>query len=177
MKQRDLEILAQTSQQHSATLSAQAAETAEMQAAIASITTQRDAHAAHRDNLRSEIKSLQEQIAQRQRAQSAHACDLDAQSRFNGPELDFWETYLGMRIEGAGQADRLKFVFCCVDEREWEREAWFELDTEKREYRVTYCRPKVEEGEVESVVDRLNETRDLGQFLKGMREVFVRTMK
>ena len=177
MKQRDIEILAQTSHTHHTTLTSQAAETAEMQTAIASITAQRDSHASHRTALQSEIKILQKQITQRQSAQSAHARDLDAQSRFNGPELDFWETYLGMRIEGAGQADRLKMVFCCVDEREWEREAWFELDTEKREYRVSYTRPKVEEGEVEGVVERLNETRDLGQFLKGMREIFVRAMK
>ena len=177
MKQRDLEILAQTSSQHQASLSAQAAETAEMQAAITSISQQRDAHASHRDNLHAEIKTLQKQIAQRQSAQSAHARDLDAQSRLNVPELDFWETYLGMRIEGAGQADRLKFVFTCVDEREWEREAWFELDTEKREYGVVCCRPRVEEGEMEAVLERLNETRDLGAFLKGMREVFVKALK
>ena len=167
MKQRDLEILAQTSTQHQATLASQAAETAEMHAAITSIATQRDTHATHRDNLRAEIKVLQKQIAQRQSAQTAHARDLDAQSRLNVPELDFWETYLGMRIEGAGQADRLKFVFCCVNESEWQREAWFELDTEKREYGVTCCRPKVEEAEVEAVLERLNETRDLGRFLKG----------
>ena len=177
MKRQDLEILAQTSAQHNASLSAQATETAEMQTAIAEISQQRDAHAAHRDNLRNEIKTLQKQIGQRQSAQSQHAREVDAQSRLNVPELDFWETYLGMRIEGAGQADRLKFVFTCVDEREWEREAWFELDTEKREYAIAVVRPKVEEGEVEGVLDRLNESRDLGTFLKGMREVFAKAMK
>lgn len=177
MKKKDLEILAQKSTQHDQSISAQAAETAEMQSAIASITQQRDAHSEHRDKLRSEIKTLQKQIGQRQAAQSAHARDLDAQARLNVPELDFWETYLGLRIEGAGKPDRLKFVFTCVDEREWEREAWFELDTERREYGVVAVRPKLEEGDVERCLDRLNESRDLGVFLRGMRESFVQSMK
>ena len=82
-----------------------------------------------------------------------------------------------MRIEGAGQADRLKFVFSHVDERDWEREAWFELDTERRDYRVVNCKPKLEDSEIEACVDRLNESRDLGPFLRGMREVFVKGMK
>lgn len=177
MRQKDIEILAQKSSHHAASLSAQEAETAEMQSAIAAITQQRDLHARHRDHLKSEIASFNKLIAARRSAQQAHTKYMDAQSRLNVPELDFWETYLGLRIEGAGQVDRLKFVFNNLDERDWEKEAWFELDTEKREYKVIGCRPKFEEGEVETCVDRLNESRDLGAFLKGMREVFVRGMK
>ncbi|CAF9913057.1 kinetochore-associated Ndc80 complex subunit spc25 [Imshaugia aleurites] len=177
MKQKDIEILAQKSSHHAAAVSAQEAETAEMQLAIAAITQQRDSHAQHRDRLRSEIASLNKQIAARRSAQQVHAKEMEAQSRLNVPELDFWETYLGLRIDGAGQVDRLKFVFSNLDERDWEKEAWFELDTERREYRVVGCRPKVEEGEVEACVDRLNESRDLGAFLRGMREIFVKGMK
>lgn len=177
MKQKDIEILAQKSSHHAASLSAQESETAEMQSAIAAITQQRAAHAQHRDRLRSEIAGLNKQIAARRAAQLQHAKEMDAQASLNGPELDFWETYLGLRIEGAGKVDRLKFVFSNLDEREWEREAWFELDTEKREYRVVSCRPKMDEMELETCVDRLNESRDLGTFLRGMRQAFVKCMK
>lgn len=177
MKEKDIEIIAQKSSHHAASLSAQEAETAEMQSAIAAITQQRDSHAQHRDRLKSEIASFKKQIAARRSAQQTHAKEIEAQSRLNVPELDFWETYLGLRIEGAGQVDRLKFVFSNLDERDWEKEAWFELDTERRDYRVVGCRPKVEEGEVEACVERLNESRDLGAFLRGMREVFVKGMK
>lgn len=177
MKHKDIEIVAQKSSQHAASVSAQDVETAEMQSAIAAITQQRDSHAQHRDRLRSEIASVNKQIAARRSAQQAHAKDVDAQSRLNVPELDFWETYLGLRIEGAGQVDRLKFVFSNLDERDWEKEASFELDTEKREYRVVECQPKVDEGEVVACVERLNESRDLGAFLRGTREIFVRGMK
>ena len=148
-----------------------------MQSAIAAITQQRDSHAQHRDRLKSEIASINKQIAARRSAQQAHAKEMEAQSRLNGPELDFWETYLGLRIEGAGQVDRLKFVFSNLDERDWEKEAWFELDTEMREYKVVGCWPKIEEGAVDVCVGRLNESRDLGPFLRGMREIFCKEMK
>ena len=177
MKAKDIEIVAQKSSQHAAALSAQASETAEMESAIANISRQRDSRAQHRDRLHSEIASYNKQITQRKAAQARYAKELEEHSKLNIPELDFWETYLGLRIEGAGQVDRLKFVFSHVDERDWEREAWFELDTERRDYRVVHCKPKLEDSELEACVDRLNESRDLGPFLRGMREVFVRGMK
>ena len=174
---KDIEILAQKSSQHMAALSAQEAETEAARGEITAITASRDANAQHRDRLRAEIKSYNKQIDQRKAAQAAHAQKIEEQARLNVPELDFWETYLGLRIEGAGKVDRLKFIFSNLDERDWEREAWFELDTERREYRVTHCRPKVEEGAVDTCLERLNESRDLGEFLRGMRELFVKSMK
>lgn len=177
IRTKDIDILAQKSAQHLSSLSAQEAETQSAREEIVAIKSSRDANAQHRDRLRGEIAQYNKQISQRKAAQAAHAEEVAAQARLNVPELDFWETYLGMRIEGAGQVDRLKFVFSNLDERDWEREAWFELDTEKRDYRVILCRPKMEDGEVDTCVERLNESRDLGAFLRGMREVFVQGMK
>ena len=148
-----------------------------MSSAINDLTAQRDARASHRDALKAEISAHKKLIAQRLAAQRQHASYLDAQQRFNGPELAFWEEYLGLRIEGAGQVDRLRFVFSALDERNWDREAWFELNTEEREYKVEGLRPKVEAGKVEACVDKLNENRDLGGFLRGMRDVFVEVMR
>lgn len=84
--------------------------------------------------------------------------------------------YLCLRIEGAGRDDRLKFVFDHLDEWSWEREAWFEVDTERRDYRVVTVRPKLDGEEVERRVERWNENRDLSMFLKGMRGLFVAAM-
>jgi len=148
-----------------------------MHAAIASITAQRDARAAVRDRLRAEIMTTKKQIAQKLAAQQQHAKDLDAQARFNAPELNFWTEYLCLRIEGAGRVDRLKFVFTHVDERDWQQEAWFELDTERRDYAVTTARPKLETEDVARCLGRLNENRDLGMFLGSMRELFVKALK
>lgn len=177
MKKRDIEILELKTTQHAQTVSKEAQETSEMQEAISALTLQRDERLAHRDTLRAQISEVQKTISARREAQLKHRRYLDGQSRYNEPELDFWENYLGLRIEGLGKDDRLKFVYTNVDEREWDREAWFELDTSERDYKVLELRPKVERDEVDRVIERLNETRDLAGFLKGMRELFVEACK
>ena len=148
-----------------------------MHAAIASVTAQRDSRAQDRDRLRAEISTTKRQIAQKLAVQQQHAKDLDAQARLNVPELNFWTEYLCLRIEGAGQIDRLRFVFTHVDERDWQKEAWFELDTERRDYAVATVRPRLEAEDVERCLARLNDTRDLGVFLGGMRELYVKFFK
>ena len=177
MKKRDIEILSLKQTQHSQNLAKETQETREMEEAISTLTLQRDERLAHRDTLRAQIAEVQKSIAARREAQLKHRRYLDGQSRYNEPELDFWENYLGLRIEGLGKDDMLKFVYMNVDEREWEREAWFELDTSERDYKVLEVRPKVEREEVERVVERLNESRDLAGFLKGMRELLVEACK
>ncbi|KAL8841891.1 MAG: hypothetical protein Q9170_000764 [Blastenia crenularia] len=177
LKKKDIESLAQKASSHAQALDREAVETAEMHAAIASITQQRDARAQHRDRTRTDIVSVRRQVAQRVTAQQQHTNGLDAQAQSNGPELDFWQSHLCMRIEGVGIPDRLKFTFTHLDDKNWEREAWFELDMSKSDYRVLSIKPKVEIEGVQRSLDKLNETRDLGFFLKGMREVLVAAMK
>ncbi|KAL8944858.1 MAG: hypothetical protein Q9216_000148 [Gyalolechia sp. 2 TL-2023] len=177
LRKREIDSLNQKASSHAQTVDKEATETAEMHAAIASISQQRDSRAQHRDRIRSEIATVRKHIAQRVSAQQQHARDLDAQAQSNIPELDFWQSYLGMRIEGVGIADRLKFVFTHLDEKNWEREAWFDLDMAKSDYRVVSVRPKVEIEGIERCVEKLNETRDLGPFLKGMREVLIAAMR
>src|SRR5271168_1079649 len=144
MKKKDIEILTSKTSIHQQVLTKEAVETDEMQAAIASLSAQRDVHLATRESLRQQITETQKQIDARLAAQRAHAQHLDSQSRFSIPELDFWTSNLSLTIEGAGQNDRLKFVFTHIDDRDWTREAWFELDTTRREYDIPYCKPKLE---------------------------------
>ncbi|KAF1810413.1 hypothetical protein P152DRAFT_483877 [Eremomyces bilateralis CBS 781.70] len=177
IKNRDVEILQLKTTSHVQSVAKESQETNEMHSAITSLTTQRDEHATHRDALLAHISSVQATIASRKAAQQAHARHLSQQARFNVPELDFWENNLCMRIEGAGAVDRLKFVFTHVCETDWEREAWFELGTGSRDYQVFSARPKLEREDIERCVEKLNESRDLAPFLKGMRELFIRVMK
>jgi kinetochore protein Spc25 len=177
MKKKDIEILSSKSSSHQQTLAKEAAETNEMQAAIASLSAQRDAHLASKEALKQQIAETQKQIDVKLAAQRGHAQKLDAQARFNIPELEFWTSNLCLTIDGAGQNDRLKFIFTHIDDRDWTREAWFELDTSRREYEISYCKPKLEKEQIERVVEKLNETRDLRTLLKGMRELFVEAIK
>ncbi|KAI0878488.1 chromosome segregation protein Spc25-domain-containing protein [Hypoxylon argillaceum] len=177
MKKKDMEIVQHKINTHQQTRSKEDAERREMESAIGSLTTQRDANLASRDTLKKQIAEAEAEIEARLAAQRAHAARIEAQSRFNVPELDFWVANLCLRIEGAGQNDRLKFVYTHVDERDWEREAWFELNTAARDYEVKHCRPKLEREKIERVLERVNESRELPTLLKGMRELFVEAMK
>lgn len=176
MKKRDIEILQLQQHQHSQTLAKESLETSEMHASITSLSTQRDALLSNRDALKSQIADLQKAISARREAQLKHRRYLDGQSRYNEPELDFWESYLGLRVEGFAP-DSLKFSYTNICEKDWEREAWFELDTREIDYKVSNMRPKLEKEEVDRVLDRLNDSRDLAAFLKGMRELFVEALK
>ncbi|PYH81740.1 kinetochore protein Spc25 [Aspergillus uvarum CBS 121591] len=177
MRHRDIEILDLKAQTHQQTLQKEAAEAAEMHAAISSVTLERDSRLAKRDRLKQQIDETQKTINQRLEAQKLHAKYLDEQARLNVPELDFWQDYLCLRIEGAGREDRLKFVYTHLLEKDWEAEAWFELGTASRDYDVFHTRPKVDREALERELDIVNEDRDFGGFLKRMRRLFVETMK
>jgi len=177
MKKKDIEILQVKTSNHQQSLAKEAAETSEMNAAIDALASQRDGHSARKSDLQTQIAETQAAIDAKLSQQRAHASYLTSQSRHDVPELDFWTSNLGLRIEGAGVDDRLTFVFTHIDERDWTREAKFELNTERRDYEVAVCRPKLERERVERCVEKLNETRNLGVLLKGMRELFVEAMK
>ncbi|CAF3467028.1 unnamed protein product [Fusarium graminearum] len=177
MKKRDIEIVQTKTATHQQTIEKEKAETREMETAINSLASQRDNHLSTRDSLKAEIAQTQAEIETRLAAQREYAQHQQSQSRFNVPELDFWITNLCLKIEGAGHDDRLKFVYTHVDEKDWEREAWFELVTSSRDYDVKHCRPKVEREKVEKVLDKLNESRELVVLLKGMRELFSKECK
>ncbi len=177
MKKRDIEILSQKAASHQQIVSKEQAETNEMQAAIATLSAQRDAHISTKENLQQQIAETQKQIDAKLAAQKAHSRYLDQQSRFNIPELDFFTSNLALEIEGCGKEDKLRFIYTHIDDRDWQREALFELDISKREYEIPYCRPKLEKEKVERVLDVLNETRDFRGALKGMRVLFVEAMR
>jgi kinetochore protein Spc25, fungi type len=177
MRQRDIEILTLKTQSHAQTLQKETAEAAEMHAAISSVSMERDARQAKRDRLKQQIGETQKAINQKLDAQKAHARYLDSQARLNLPELEFWQDYLCMRIEGAGREDRLKFIYTHLLEKDWEKEAWFELGTASRDYEIFHTKPKLDKTALGHELDLLNEGRDFGVFLKRMRKLFVDTLK
>lgn len=177
MKKKDIDILQMKTNTHQNSIAKEAAETREMKAAITSLSSQRDKQLALRDSLQKQIEETQKEIDARLAAQRKHQAQQEAQARFNVPELDFWITNLCLKLEGAGQDDRLKFVFTHIDEKDWEREAWFELSTSSRDYEVRHCRPRLDKEKIERVLERTNETRELAVLLKGMRELFVEAFK
>jgi kinetochore protein Spc25 len=158
-----------------------------MQAQISKLESHQATQSAACDRLRSAIAQTQRQIEVKLQAQRDYAARMDGQSRLNGPELNFWETYLGCRIEGSGDENRVRVVFVFPPVKgadgkngDEEREAVFELqvpDTGSGKYDVVYMKPKLDKAKVEKVLDRFNSTREIGTLLKGMRGSFMEGMK
>lgn len=177
MKKRDIEITTLKTSTHAQALAKESAETQDMHTAISTLTDQRDDRLAQRDTLKAQVADVQRAISSRRQAQQSHQKYLNQQARHNVPELEFWQDYLCLRIEGAGQVDKLKFMFTHLVDNDWEREAWFELGTGSRNYVVGRTVPKLEREQVDGVVEKLNEGRDLAPFLKAMRALFVEALK
>jgi kinetochore protein Spc25 len=190
--------LSSTLTSHAQLVSRESAEKAEMHAAISSLTTAQQEKAAACARLRTAIATTQRQIDAKRAAQQSYAEKMEAQSRLNGPELAFWEEYLGCRIEGSGREDVVRVVFVFEpgsskingnggngeggrEEGSYyggEKEGVFELKVPERGgYEVIFSKPRLDEKRVGACVDRLNESRDIGAFLKGMRGLFGEVLK
>ncbi|KAJ3483056.1 hypothetical protein NLG97_g7401 [Lecanicillium saksenae] len=99
MKKKAIEIAQIKTKTYQQSIDKEESEKQEMEAAIASLSTQRDHHLAQRDSLREQIAQTQREIDAKLAAQRAHAQQQEAQSRFNVPELDFWITNLCLKID------------------------------------------------------------------------------
>lgn len=150
-----------------------------MEDAIRTLTDRKEEHIARRNRLRGDIASIQSSIRQKREAQAVHQRSLEAQARHNIPELRFWEHCLGLRIDGSGSgvADQLRFVFVCIDERDASKEAWFELHMGGKDYEIPDTSPKLESESLDPIVGSLNETREIGSFLKAIRALFVEALR
>ena len=162
---------------HAHQLSREHHELSEIQSQITSLQSHAQSQRSHRDSLKSSIATTQRQIAAKEAAQQQYAEQIASQARLNGPELNFWETYLGTTISGAGEDGiiRVNYVFPPARGEKEEREATFELhvpESGSGGYEVLHTRPKLERSAVERGVGRLNETRDIAVLLKGMRGLF-----
>ncbi|EXJ85227.1 hypothetical protein A1O3_05902 [Capronia epimyces CBS 606.96] len=169
---------------HNHVLAREQQEKNEMHAQISKLEAHQATQAATRDRLKNAIAQTQRQIEVKLQAQRDYAAKMDKQSRLNGPELGFWETYLGCRIEGSGDENKVSIVFVFPPlkggKSDEEREAVFDLEipaTATGKYAVVHMKPRLEPAKVEKVLDRLNSTREIGTLLKGMRGLFAEAMK
>lgn len=152
-------------------------EALEAERAIASMARTKAAKTDHRNALLAQIAHTETLIANKRSLRATERSSLLAHSSLNAPELEFWENYLGMRIESAGVPDHLRIVFTHIVENDWDREFRFVVALGPRDYQVLQCRPKVPDEVLDRVVGRLNESRNLTKFWKDMRDSFKEVAK
>lgn len=161
---------------HAHIIAREAQEAEEMHEAIQGLTLQKEEHNRQRDHIKTEIEFIQASVRQKREAQASHQRALDAQARHNLPELQFWEACLGMHLEGTGVEDRLRFVFDSSGEREATPECWFELQI-GREQKVVNTKPRLEREDIEAAQESLQETKQLGLFIKTIRMHLLKALK
>ncbi|KAL0638518.1 kinetochore-associated Ndc80 complex subunit spc25 [Maublancomyces gigas] len=147
-------------------------EATEAEQVIAEMARKRQSKQEQRAHLLVQIEETKEAVQKKREIRAAERSALSSQASRNAPELLFWEDYLGMRIEGAGVPDHLKIIYTHIIDSDWMKQFHFIINMVTRDYEVIQCRPKLDRGNVSVVVDKLNETRDFGLFLKEMRSLF-----
>lgn len=149
------------------------AETAGMRSEI-------EALAATREKRREGVASLGRQVGEgrkglagRKKVVRERRAWVEGMRERDVEELRFWEEALGVRMEGTGREEGVRFVFAL----ERGREASFELEMGRR-YEVWRCVPGLEARweVVQGLCRGMEEREELGVLLKGMRGLFLEVM-
>ncbi|KAJ3263682.1 kinetochore-associated Ndc80 complex subunit spc25 [Chytriomyces hyalinus] len=127
------------------------------------LDTEKAALALSVRNLESELETRKKRLAEKRSARQQLIARI-------APEAQFFADKLAMRIVTV-TTNVLKFLFTHIDSRNWDREYSFILDVSAgRVYKLMDCSPKL--PHVDTMVSKLNDTRDFYMFLKEMRMAF-----
>lgn len=191
--ERGIVALEEKAKGHGSTLEGQVAERGEMEAQISSLSEERDARVAMVQKLRSQLSGTKGEINTRKAALRKEENYLEGMRGADSRELEFWEGTLGLRIEGAGSDDRVRFCFTGLRPQKWgngwkegmmamqdggrgEREAHLTLDLSRGSWEVLECRPKLEQEDLEGCLRCVREGEDLRGFLRGVKGLFLRDL-
>ncbi|KAL9624879.1 MAG: hypothetical protein Q9160_000926 [Pyrenula sp. 1 TL-2023] len=193
-----LRALSSVQASHSSLLTAQSYELRDLHSTISQITSRHDALAHSKEKLRAQIEETKRKIERQKEKRREWEAGFERQRGRDGPECEFWEGVLGLRLESAaGGNGSVKDGWVRVGF--WElptsatstattnpsktpgksgdgnatAEAFFELDCSGAEYRLGKCVPPLPVEKTEGVLERLNAEGDIAAFLKRMRGVVV----
>lgn len=96
---------------HQTTVQRELAETQQLHVEISQVQSHRDNILAQRNRLKTSVAATNRAIESKLEAQREYARKLESQTAMNTPELDWWEKYLGCRIEGAGRDDYIRITY------------------------------------------------------------------
>ncbi|KAJ6264333.1 hypothetical protein Dda_0478 [Drechslerella dactyloides] len=147
-------------------------ETADLENEISTIRSQKATREAENETLNAQIREQSAAISKKRAKLLEEKQALASHANHNQPELAFWEDYLGLRIEGAGRLDHVRFIFTCLDPADPDREFEVVVSVESRDYEIIGARPKLDEATKARCLDILNETRSIAKFLKAVRQEF-----
>lgn len=165
-----------------------------MKAKIRELEGVRDERRRDVDGLRERLDAIRGKLAGKKAGLRQREMYAGVMRGQNSEELESWELGLGMRIEGTGNEERVRFVFDVPEGTNGKLETMgktvsFELDmsglasSEKggmasgRGYEVVECAPRVDATKVEKIVERMCDGEELGRFLAEMRALLLQVVQ
>ncbi|CCG81003.1 Putative uncharacterized protein [Taphrina deformans PYCC 5710] len=140
--QQAIEATLREQKELEATLQNEKLEVHDMQASIEDYSAKRNKMIEYKDALEQQTQGVQEIMNKKREVMAAKRHDLTIQNVKNKPELQTWETQLGMRIESAG-TDMLRFEFSRINDRDINMPHSFVIDLATSMYAVTECQPQL----------------------------------
>lgn len=174
-----ISALQTTLSSHNHLLSRESSEKEEITAQIKQLQIHAQIQHANRDKLQQAISQTQRQIDVKVLAQREYAERMASQERLNGPELEFWERMLAVKIDGGGDEGMIRVTYTFPPKKDTghaeDQTAVFELqvpDSGTGKYEIVQTKPRLDQIKVAKVVEKLNGTREIATLLKGMRGLF-----
>ncbi|KAL6454598.1 SPC25 Probable kinetochore protein SPC25 [Candida maltosa Xu316] len=121
--------------------------------------------------LESDIAKLNKAISEGMQELTKSNDNMSSQIDQTLPELQKYEKYTGLKIS-AITSQLICFIFFNLDPNNYDREFKIELDLSGSEIKVEKSDPELSEDKVKVLTDEFNKTKNLGRFLKEIRNLF-----
>ena len=124
-----------------------------------------------KEELVSRIEQLNSSIHERKSELDQSNDNILLQLSKNSTELAKYEAYTGLRIN-AKSPENMSFKFFNLDPNDYDREFVVDLDISGNNYEITSTEPRLNDDKVSELQSTLNESKQLGKFLKDIRNEF-----
>lgn len=124
-----------------------------------------------KEQLESRIEQLNLSIKERKLKLDKSNDNIMIQLSKNSVELAKYEAYTGLRINPKSP-ESMSFKFFNLDPNDYDREFIVDLDISGTNYEITNTEPHLEDDKVKELETMLNESKQLGKFLKNIRNEF-----
>ncbi|ANB15157.1 kinetochore protein Spc25 [Sugiyamaella lignohabitans] len=139
--------------------------------AIRDYSLKREQMTETQKTLEKQISELRQSILKMKESHSKIKQTIIQESSKNQPELELWESTLGVSIEGVSD-DVIGFKFTNIDPNAADREFSCVMDLSERDYKVLSTSPALNGLIVDQALTSLNSSRKLSLFLRDIRKAF-----
>ncbi|ORX49308.1 hypothetical protein BCR36DRAFT_412826 [Piromyces finnis] len=125
---------------------------------------------SRRDELINMKKELEIRLKEKRKELEYRKMEKEEQMIKNEPELNFYENTLALKMTPIKEGI-IEFAFTNINKELNSKKYYFVIDVSNKNYKILECQPKI--PEINNLLDNLNDTRNLYDFIKLMRIAFI----